>query len=95
MDASDVFRLRRCLLTTLYDSFRSMPYLQMEPEQLRLACRVTLEQLNWNLVYLEKCGYVELSKTYAPADQVASAVSITVGGIDLVENDVEFGKRFP
>ena len=94
MDISDAFRLRRCLLTVLYDSFRAMPYLQVEPEHLRLVCQVPVTQLNWNLVYLEKCGYVELSKTYAPADHVASSVSITVAGIDLVENEPEFEKRF-
>lgn len=95
MDVSEAFRLRRCLLTTLYDSFRTLPYLQMEPEELRRACQVPLAQLNWNLVYLEKCGYVELSKTYASADHVASAVSITAEGIDLVENPSELTKRFP
>ena len=94
MDKSSLLRLRRLILQILYDSFQAHPYLQLEPDQLMASCHVDAHQLNWNLVYLEKCGYVELSKAYAQLPFVASAVTITVAGIDLLEDPAAFEQRF-
>lgn len=88
-------RLRRCILETLYGIFRKFPYAVIELPQIESDCRTNAEELNWNLVYLEKCGYVELGKSVQSPPYIASSVSLTAGGIDLVEDVEAFDRRFP
>ena len=87
--------LRRCILTTLYGTFREYPYASIELSDIKYACHADVKELNWNLVYLEKCGYVELGRSIDCPPYIASSVSITALGIDLVEDAVRFNKRFP
>jgi hypothetical protein len=47
------------------------------------------------MVYLEKCGLVELGKGYDAPPYIAAAASISAAGIDLVEDPPSFGRRFP
>jgi len=88
-------QLRRCILETLYGLFRRYPYAVVELPQIEGDCRTNTAELNWNLVYLEKCGYVELGKSIQSPPYIASSVSLTAGGIELVEDAEEFNRRFP
>jgi len=87
-------RLRRCILQTLYALFKKHPYAQVELAQLLETCQIDTETLNWNMVYLEKSGFVELSKAVDMPPFIACSVSITAAGIDLIENEDEFDNRF-
>ena len=87
-------RLRKCILKYLYETFREFPYVPIEMEQLAEICQVTPKDLNWNMVYLEKCGYVELGRSVDAPPYIACSVSITAAGIDLVEDEAEFSRRF-
>ena len=89
-----LIRLRRCILQTLYDLFKKHPYAQVELTQLLETCQTDIETLNWNMVYLEKAGFVELSKAFDMPPFIACSVSITAAGIDLIENEDEFDNRF-
>jgi hypothetical protein len=89
------FKLRRCILTTLYEIFKEYPYAVVEPRQLEEDCCVSTAEINWNMVYLEKCGLVELGKSVECPPYIASSISLTAGGIDLIEDDIEFNRRFP
>ena len=90
-----VFQIRRCLLTTLYEFFKDFPYASIELSQMAEDCSISPKELNWNMVYLEKCGYVELAKSDAIPPYIAPAAVITYDGIDLIENRDRFDKRFP
>ena len=89
------FTLRRCLLATLYDLFREHPLAEVELSHLEKTCRTTLKALNWNLVYLEKKGFVSLSPAVECLPYAACTASITGSGIDLVENDEALERQFP
>jgi len=89
------FRLRSCILETLYEQFKEYPYAQVEPGQIMEICRTDAKELNWNLVYLEKCGLVELGRSYDSPPFIACSVGLTARGIDLIENEEAFNSRFP
>ena len=88
-------RLRRCILTTLYTAFREHPYALVIPEDLEQTCRTESQTLNWNMVYLEKCGYVELGKSIQNPPYIASSIELTAAGIDLVEAEDQMDRQFP
>jgi hypothetical protein len=88
-------QLRRCILNLLYERFREYPYAAVELRQMEEDCRVAVKELNWNMVYLEKCGLVELGTAVECPPYVASTVSLTARGIDLVEDAALFDMRFP
>jgi hypothetical protein len=94
-DRDRINRLRRCILGRLYQLFQEVPYASMEVEDFISGCGTTAEGLNWNLVYLEKAGFIQLGKSYPPPPFVASAVAITAAGIDLVEDGAELERRLP
>ena len=89
------FALRRCILKTLYDFFRAYPFGLAELRTIDETCQSDPEWLNWNIVYLEKCGYVELDKSMDCPPYVSCTAAITARGIDLVENFRIFDKKFP
>ena len=88
-------RLRRCIMETLYEIFKRVPYAAVELRQIEEDCHTNTSEVNWNLVYLEKCGLVELGKSIECPPYIASSVTLTAQGIDLVENETEFMRRFP
>jgi hypothetical protein len=88
------FRLRGCILETLYAMFKEYPYAPVEPGQVMELCRADAKELNWNLVYLEKCGYLELGRSYDSPPFIACSVALTAQGIDLIENEEAFKSRF-
>jgi hypothetical protein len=95
MDMDRHFRLRKQILSLLYEAFRQLPHASMELPSIEQACETSSQDLNWNIVYLEKCGYVELSKSTDAFPYVANSVSLTAMGIDLVENQEKFHRKFP
>ena len=88
-------KLRRCILEILYEIFKRVPYAVVEPRQIEQDCNTNASEVNWNLVYLEKCGFVELGKSIECPPYIASSVTLTAQGIDLVENEIEFKRHFP
>lgn len=89
------WRLRRCILETRYGIFQKYPYAVVELPQIENDCGTNTEALNWNRVYLEKCGHIERGKSVQSPPHIASLVSLTADGIDLVENIEAFDRRFP
>jgi hypothetical protein len=87
--------LRRCIVQKLYELFKEHPYAVVELRQLEENCGAVPKELNWNMVYLEKRGYVELGKSVESPPYVASTVSLTAAGIELAEDPLEFDRRFP
>ncbi|MBF0102853.1 MAG: hypothetical protein HQK77_18290 [Desulfobacterales bacterium] len=87
-------QLRRCIMVTLYTFFQEVPYASIELSTLTDKCAVDYKELNWNLAYLEKCGYVELGKSVDAPPFIAASATISAKGIDLVENQEEFETKF-
>jgi hypothetical protein len=94
-DIQGHFELRRCILETLYGFFREYPYGLAELHLFQEQCQCSPEELNWNIVYLEKCGFVDLDKSMDCPPYVSCTATITAQGIDLVENPAQFGNKFP
>jgi hypothetical protein len=92
--ATDHFGLRRCILERLYEIFKDYPYATVELKQIEEACQTDAKALNWNLVYLEKCGFVELGKSIECPPYIASSATLTAKGIDLIEDQAEFKRLF-
>ena len=90
-----VRRLRRCMLMNLYAIFKQVPYAAVELKQIEEDCGSNTTEVNWNMVYLEKCGYIELGKSVEAPPYVASTATLTAEGIDLIEDGDEFNRRFP
>lgn len=81
-------------MITLYETFRKYPYAPIEIKELAEKCQTDYKDLNWNIIYLEKCGYVELGKSFPSPPYIASSAGITSEGIDLVEDTEKFNARF-
>lgn len=79
----------------LYRIFREHPYMAVELTLIQEECDTHPNALNWNLVYLEKCDYVELGKSYDSAPYIAPFATLTASGIDLIEDTCGFNRRFP
>ena len=88
-------RLRRLILEKLYRIFREQPYSAVELQAIADECNTDPATLNWNLVYLEKCGYLELGRSYDCAPYIAPFAALTASGIDLIEDGRGFEERFP
>jgi hypothetical protein len=94
VEKQDHFGLRRCILKTLYEFFMAYPFGLSELRTIDKTCQSNPESLNWNIVYLEKCGYVELDKSMDCPPYVSCTATITAKGIDLVENIQKFDNKF-
>lgn len=94
-DMQQWLRLRRSIIELLYAHFMEFPYAPLEMEMLADHCQVEPKSLNWNIVYLEKWGFVELGKSIEAPPFVACAASITEKGIDLIEDTERFDRKFP
>lgn len=93
--AENYIALRRCILKALYDFFRLYPYGLMELCAIDEVCQSSPEWLNWNIAYLEKCGYVELDKSMDCPPYISCTASISAKGINLVEDVQKLDKIFP
>jgi hypothetical protein len=94
ISSTDHFRLRRCILERLYELFKAHPYATVELKLIEEACQTDAKALNWNLVYLEKCGFVELGKSIECPPYIASSATLTAKGIDLIEDQTAFKQLF-
>lgn len=94
-DKESWVRLRRCIIELLYKQFMEFPYAPLDMALIADHCNVEAKLMNWNIVYLEKCGYVELGKSIEAPPFVACSASITALGIDLIEDIEKFEGRFP
>ena len=92
--STDHFRLRRCILEKLYELFKDYPYATVELKQIEEACQTDAKALNWNIVYLEKCEFVELGKSIECPPYIASSATLTAKGIDLIEDQAEVNRLF-
>ena len=88
------FHLRRSIIELLYEHFMEFPYAPLEMEAIADRCQVDAKSLNWNIVYLEKCGLVELGKSIEAPPFVACTASLTEHGIDLIEDPERFDAKF-
>jgi len=91
---ADWVRLRRCIIELLYEHFMEFPYAPLEIDMIADRCKAEPKLMNWNIVYLEKSGYVELGKSVEAPPFVACFASITARGIDLIEDNERFNTRF-
>lgn len=93
MDSLHPKRIRRGLLTQLYERFLADPLEMLTPGDFLDGGTLTTRDLAANMHYLRDRGLVELLLGYNPP--LFSGARITADGIDLVENDFEFNLRFP
>ena len=94
MEIQKHLELRHSIMETLYAFFQEYPYGLAELQYIDEICRCSPKTLNWNIVYLEKCGYVELDKSMDCPPYVSCTATITAKGIELVENPHQFDKKF-
>jgi DNA-binding MarR family transcriptional regulator len=85
--------LRRKILQMLYACFTEHPYHRLTPQEFIENLNVTHKVLDFNIIYLEEKGYVELQKPLEGSIFVGAR--ITPKGIDLVENKRKFSELFP
>jgi len=87
-------QLRKKILLALYRSFTEMPYAEMELGDLSKICGAEPADLNWNMVYLEKCGLVELGHSTDCPPFISCTAGITSAGVDLVESPERLNAKF-
>ncbi|HIE05231.1 MAG TPA: hypothetical protein EYP58_00355 [bacterium (Candidatus Stahlbacteria)] len=83
--------LRREILRLLFEKFQEHPYHRILANEFCKIIGIPLSRLDYNMIYLEEKGYVELQKP-REGDVFISA-RITARGIDLIEDDFEFDLR--
>jgi hypothetical protein len=87
------YALRRKILEMLYKRFTEHPYHRITPQEFIEKLAVTQKELDFNIVYLEEKGFVELQKPLEGSIFVGAR--ITPKGIDLVEDDKKLSELFP
>jgi hypothetical protein len=87
-------RIRKSILLSLYRFFIKAPYAELELSQLAEQCDAEPAEMNWNIVYLEKCGLVTLGRSSDCPPYVSCTVNITAAGVDLVETPGGLDEKF-
>lgn len=85
--------LRRKILQMLYICFTEHPYHRITPKEFTENLAITQKILDFNIIYLEEKGYVELQKPLEGSIFVGAR--ITPKGIDLVEDKKRLNAQFP
>ncbi|MEO0137038.1 MAG: hypothetical protein ABIL39_08085 [candidate division WOR-3 bacterium] len=85
--------IRRKILEMAYEKFKEHPYYRITPREFKEALNIDLKTLNFNIVYLEEKGYIELTKPLEGSLFVGAR--ITSKGIDLIEDEYQFDITFP
>ncbi|MEO0216858.1 MAG: hypothetical protein ABIL14_07570, partial [candidate division WOR-3 bacterium] len=85
--------IRRKIMEMAYERFKEHPYYRITPKEFKEALNIDLKTLNFNMVYLEEKGYIELQKPLEGSLFVGAR--ITSKGIDLVEDEYQFDITFP
>jgi hypothetical protein len=93
-DVEKAKRIRKSILLSLYRLFTEAPYAEIELGQLSDLCQANAADLNWNIVYLEKCGLVTLGRSSDCPPYVSCTANITATGVDLVETPGGLDKKF-
>ena len=77
----------------VYEQFKEHPYHRITPREFREELNINQKELNYNIIYLEEKGYLELQKPLEGSLFVGAR--ITHKGIDLVEDEYQFDIIFP
>ena len=85
--------IRRKILEILYESFKDHPYGRITPKELQEALDISLKELQFNAIYLEEKGLIELQKPLEGSLFVGARA--TSKGIDIVEDEYELDMLFP
>ncbi|MCK4756663.1 hypothetical protein KAS56_06995, partial [candidate division WOR-3 bacterium] len=85
--------IRRKILKMAYERFKEHPYHRITPKELENALNIGFKELNYNIIYLEEKGFIELQKPLE--GNIFVGVRTTSKGIDLVEDECQFGIMFP
>ena len=85
--------IRSKILKMAYERFKEHPYNRITPKELENALNIGFKELNYNIIYLEEKGLIELQKPLE--GNIFVGVRITSKGIDLVEDECQFGIMFP
>ena len=93
-DVEKAKQLRKKLLLSLYRFFTEMPYAEIELSHLAELCCEQPADLNWNMVYLEKRGLIELGHSTDCPPYVSCTACITAAGVDLVETPGGLDEKF-
>ena len=93
MSIADHKATRRAILELLYHAYLEDPLRMVEPEAFHEESAAVRSHIVPNMHYLADRKLVEMMIGYSPP--LFSAVRITPGGIDLVENRFEFDRLFP
>ncbi|MCK4673048.1 hypothetical protein KAT67_03580, partial [candidate division WOR-3 bacterium] len=86
-------KIRRGILKMAYERFKEHPYHRITPKELENALNIGFKELNYNIIYLEEKGFIELQKPLEGS--IFVGVRISSKGIDLVEDECQFGIMFP
>lgn len=86
-------KIRRQILEMAYDRFKEHPYYRITPKELENALNIGFKKLNYNIIYLEEKGLIELQKPLEGS--IFVGVRISSKGIDLIEDECKFGIMFP
>jgi hypothetical protein len=81
-------------MSHLYEWFQQYPLASIELRRLSEACDADAEQLNWNLAYLEKKGWIELDLSIDCPPFISCTAQISAEGIDLIEDTAAFEAQF-
>ena len=85
--------IRRKILEMLFTIFKQHPYNRITPKEFRETLNISLSDLNYNIVYLEEKGLVELQKPLE--GNIFVGARITSKGIDLLEDEEQIDILFP
>ena len=87
--------IRRRVLETLYDFAQKKTKGHFPPlsrEEIQEILKIPNEKLNFNMVYLQQKGLIEL---HVGHDQYWYGARITAFGIDVIANKEKYAQRFP
>jgi len=77
----------------LYECFKEHPYNRMTSNELKETLNIGQKELQFNVIYLEEKGLLELQKPLEGSLFVGAR--ITPKGIDLVEDEIQLDIVFP
>jgi hypothetical protein len=85
--------IRRIILQLLYETFKDHPYGRITPKELQENLNIGLKELQFNAIYLEEKGLIELQKPLE--GNLFVGARITPKGIDVVEDEYQLNILFP
>lgn len=89
--AHDVIRHR--ILEILYKFAEKNPEsIGLDRERMKEILQISTEKIDFNMLYLEEKGLVEL---YKVTGSLWHSAQITASGVDVIENKEKFGEQYP